>query len=93
MRDGCEDFGNTATIRKVGISVSDDDIWKTFETWRSGGSYGYNEPLAYAPTSFRHKYVWVKRASAGSLTVRVVDKDNNPLPMATVTLKLPWRYD
>ena len=91
--DACSDTTNTWTQMGTGVAVSPDDIRKT---WTMGptltsptpvnGTYGFNEPLAYAPTSFRHKYAWVKKAGDASLTVQVVDGNNNPFPNATVIL-------
>jgi hypothetical protein len=83
--DSCADTSAAWTNITSGIAVAPDDIvniWQLPPT----GTYGYNEPLAYAPTSFRHKYEWAPVAGDAQMTVIVVDGSNNPFPNATVVL-------
>jgi hypothetical protein len=88
--DGCGDTSGTWNNGVgTGIAVSPDDIlaWDLPNpSGTGGGTYGYNEPLAYAPTSFRHAYQWVPVSGSASMTVSVVDQNGNPIEGANIYL-------
>ena len=66
-----------------GVAVSEDDInsWDSYET---GGIYGYQEPIVYLKASYTRAYVFEPSAGDGSVIVTVQDPNNNPLTGANV---------
>jgi len=76
----------------TGIAVSPDNIldWDVPTQKNSdgtyNGTYGYNEPIAYLPAVFRHKYVWAKSTGTGALTVKVEDENGKPYPNTATIL-------
>ncbi len=82
--DACGDTGRTWENPGAGVAVSPDDILDWDVPGPTGGTYGYNEPVVFAPVAFRHRYVWVPKAGTGKLIVRVVDPENRAFPNATV---------
>lgn len=85
--DACNDTGDDWRSTGAGVSVSEDDVTH-WDPWTgdvpTSGTYGYNEPLVYLPTSFRHNYVWTAAPGASTLTVLVENPDGSPIPGATV---------
>ncbi|MBV9498211.1 MAG: carboxypeptidase regulatory-like domain-containing protein [Acidobacteriaceae bacterium] len=81
--DGCDDTSNAWQNPGVGIAVSPDDMLD-WDTWHTGGTYGYNEPLVYQPKGYRHAYLWTASPGSGSLTIEVVDTNNHPFANATI---------
>jgi hypothetical protein len=84
--DGCDDPDGSHWLNPgAGIAVSPDDMLD-WDTWRNGGTYGYNEPLVYQPTGYRRAYAWAAPKGAGSITVKVVTTDNPPMPFENATV-------
>lgn len=85
--DGCDDTGDTWEENGVGdgIAVSPDDMIK-WDKCTDGGTYGYNEPAVFLPTTFRHRYTLQKQANDGSITVVVEDNNGQPIQGVTVVV-------
>jgi hypothetical protein len=83
--DSCADTGSEWLNPGAGIAVSPDDMLK-WENYTNGGTYGYNEPIAYMQAAYRHAYAWTQSTGTGELTVTVVDSSGKPFPNADIII-------
>jgi hypothetical protein len=83
--DRCDDTSDRWRNPGTGIAVSPDDMLD-WDTWRNGGTYGYNEPLVYQPKGYRRAYAWAAPAGSGSMTVKVIHTNNTPYANATILI-------
>ena len=84
----------------TGIAVSPDNIldWDVPSPQKGNdgtynGTYGYNEPLAYFPAMFRHRYAWTQSTGTGTLNVRVENENGDAFPGADVFLDMVMKGD
>jgi hypothetical protein len=83
--DGCSVTDGTWHTPGDGVAVSPDNILE-WDVASKGGSYGYNEPAAFLPEYYRHRYRWIKKVGDGTIDVKVIGADGNPFPLATISL-------
>jgi len=95
--DACADTSDTwkSPNPGTGIAVSPDNIldWDVPSTQKGGdgtynGTYGYNEPLAYLPAMFRHRYAWTRNTGTGAMSVHVVNENGDAFPGADIFLDM-----
>jgi hypothetical protein len=99
LTDAPDDIGNQLancfTDDDCSEDAKDHDDWKSTGDGRTvspdnlllwDAPYGHNEPLVMRTGTYLRKYRWAPQPGSGSVQVRVLDHEGNPVPNARVTL-------